>query len=339
MRYATEQLWTPLSESLLGWDDAFHDLMLNDALRMHAYRKAIFEVVRPGDHVVDLGTGTGILSQWALHAGAASVTGIEMNADILALAVQRLSDAGFRDRFVPVNQISYDVELRAPVDVLISEIIGNMADNENFQPILEDAIKRFLKPGGAVLPLAVRSFLVPVAAAKAHRQLCAGSVSSLTAHYDVAQLYKQREIGSPFSIYYDCILPRELYLSDPQQLCCYGGAWDQPPTYTQRRSYVLRAGARFTGFKAYFVADLSANTVLDISGGDIAAGETSDSWKHAYLPIETPIDVQEGDMLNVAFTRRYPKRPASGFQQVYEWVGTVARQGQIVGQFAQRMES
>lgn len=40
-----------------GWDDAFHDLMPNDRLRMQAYRKAIFEVVRPGDHVVDLGTG------------------------------------------------------------------------------------------------------------------------------------------------------------------------------------------------------------------------------------------------------------------------------------------
>jgi len=337
VRYVEEQLWTPLSESLLGWDDAFHDLMLNDELRMKAYRKAIFEAVRPGDHVVDLGTGTGILSQWALDAGAARVTGIEMNADILALAVKRLNDAGYRDRFVPVNQLSYDVELEAPADVLVSEIIGNMADNENFQPILEDAIRRFLKPQGTILPRSVSSYLVPVAAARSHRDLCTGRVASLTPHYDIAQLYQQRGIRSAFDLYYDCILPQELYLSEPQQLCRYDGNWDQPSTYTHQRSFVLQADGQFSGFKSYFVAELTAETILDISGGDVSAGTTSDSWKHAYLPIASPIAIQRGDVLDVTFSRRYPKQTGSSFQQVYSWQGTISRQGQIIGAFAQRM--
>ncbi|CAI9009804.1 MULTISPECIES: methyltransferase domain-containing protein [Burkholderia] len=337
MQYVPEQLWTPFSESLLGWDDAFHDLMLNDRLRMKAYRDAIMETVRPGDHVVDLGTGTGILSQWALEAGAARVTGIEMNTEILDLAVRRMNDAGYGARFVPVNQVSYDVELDAHADVLISEIIGNMADNENFQPILEDAIRRFLKPDGSILPLSVSSFLVPVAAPRAHEDLRGGAVSSLTPRYDVAQLYEKKGIRSPFNLYYDCILPRALYLSDPQQLCHYAGKWDQPSSYTRQLRYVLHADGLLTGFKCCFTAALTAGTVLDISGGDVPAGETSDSWKHAYLPIECPIEVQAGDTLNLSFSRRYPDGGETGFQQLYAWRGTVERQGNLVGRFAQDM--
>src|SRR5688500_17817267 len=124
MHYSVEQVWAPCSESLLDWDEAFHDLMLNDRLRMTAYRKAIFEAVQPGDIALDLGTGTGIHSQWALEAGAARVIGIDLSAPILDRAVQRLRAAGLADRFEPIHGVSYEVELPEPVDVLISEIMG-----------------------------------------------------------------------------------------------------------------------------------------------------------------------------------------------------------------------
>ncbi|MEL4887309.1 50S ribosomal protein L11 methyltransferase [Pectobacterium betavasculorum] len=337
MHYMAEQVWTPFSESVLGWDDAFHDLMLNDRLRMRAYRQAIFEVIRPGDRVIDLGTGTGILSLWALEAGAAQVVGIEMNTAILELAVRRLEQAGFGDRFVPINRLSYDIELDERADVLISEIMGNIGDNENFQPILQDAINRFLKPAGRILPLSVTSYLVPVAAVRSHQAVSAGQVESLSPRYDIGQLYSQRAIRSPFNLYYDCILPSGLYLSDPRQLCRYADTWDQPATYTHELSYTLHAGGLLTGFKAYFVAQLSHDTVLDISGGNVASGDTSDSWKHAFLPIETPIEVRSGDVLQMTFSRRYPDGDSTGFQQVYEWRGRLKRSGHVIGEFGQRM--
>lgn len=338
--YLSEQLWPPFSESLVEWDDAFHDLMLGDRLRMVAYRKAIFETVSPGDVVLDLGTGTGILSQWALEAGAARVFGIDLSAPILAHAVERMAGAGFAERFEPICKLSYDVELPQKVDVLISEIIGNMADNEDFQPILRDAIARFVRPGGAVLPRTTSSYLVPVAARRAHAALRAGAIANLTPRYEIGALYHQKGIRSPFDLYYDCIVPKAAYLSRPELLRAYRGAWDQPSTYELALTFPIHRDEQLTGFKAYFVAELSPLTTLDISGDDISAGETSDSWKHAYLPIEHPIDVKEGDRLEVRFQRLYPAAAAErSFRQAYRWSGRLLRGSSVVAGFAQAMDA
>src|SRR5262249_54299817 len=160
-----------------------------------------------------------------------------------------------------------------------------------FQPILRDAIRRFVRPGGAILPRTTTSYLVPVAAPRAHRDVGAGAIASLTAHYEIAALYRDKQIRSPFNLYYDCILPRRAYLGRPAVVQAYRGAWDQPATYRRELAFAIERPGRLTGFKGYFVAELTGTTTLDISGDDIAAGETSDSWKHAYLPIEHPIDV------------------------------------------------
>ena len=336
--YEVEQLWTPFAETLLDWDDAFHDLMLDDKLRMTAYRKAIFEVVKPGDIVLDVGTGTGILSKWALEAGAKRVIGIEMNKDILAEAIKQIAYAGFSERFEPINEISFKVELASPVDVLISEIMGNMADNEDFQPILQDAIKRLLKPGGVVLPRTTSSYLVPVSAQKAHSDLGVGKVRSLTPRYDIKRLYQDKDIKSPFNLYYDCIVPRASYVAEPLLVCAYRDEWQQATTYTKELSFDIEREGRFTGFKGYFVAELSESTVLDISGDDIDGGTTSSSWKHVYLPIEHAIDVQPGDNLQLTFSRSYPIG-GTAFRQIYRWSGEILRAGGVVGCFDQCMKS
>jgi protein arginine N-methyltransferase 1 len=335
--YRAEQIWPPFSESLLQWEASFHDLMLNDSLRVTAYRKAIHEAVEPGHIVVDLGTGTGILSQFALEAGARCVYGIDLNSSILDHAVQRMHQAGFADRFVPICRLSYDVELPQSADVLISEIIGNIADNEDFQPILHDAIRRFVAPGGTVLPQAVSSYLVPVAARSAHADLVSGRIAQLGPVYEVAALYREKGIMSPFDLYYDCILPRRTYLSQPRLLRTYSGAWDQSPTYSISTAFRINHQDALTGFKAYFVAALTTATTLDISGDDIEAGETSDSWKHAYLPIAEPIELQPDDQLIVTFSRDYP-RQGTAFRQIYRWQGHASRRGRIIGRFDQSTE-
>jgi protein arginine N-methyltransferase 1 len=39
--YKLEEIWFPLSENILAWEEDFHRLLLHDSLRMDAYKNAI----------------------------------------------------------------------------------------------------------------------------------------------------------------------------------------------------------------------------------------------------------------------------------------------------------
>lgn len=334
--YTPEEVWLPFSESLLEWDQGFHELLLGDRIRMVAYKKAIKQSVRPGMTVLDLGTGTGVLALWALEAGAERVYGIDLNGDTLRAAEQRIAAAGFASRFTAIYGISFDVTLGERVDLLVSEIIGNLADNESFVPILRDATERFLKPGGVQIPRRVLSYLVPVEARTAHGQVESGTCRVLSDHYSVEQLLDRCPSRNPFNMYYDAIIPLSCYLAEPLVLRIYSGAWTESPAYDEHRSWRIACDGFFTGFKGYFVADLTEDVVLDISGDDLSGRPSSASWKHAFLPIKTPIEVEAGDQLYLSFLRSLSNGENRWGRQWYGWSGYVLREGQCPGTFLQR---
>lgn len=330
--YELEQVWSPSSEDLLMWTTAFHDLMLGDELRMRAYRQAIAEAVRPGDVVVDVGTGTGVLARWALEAGAARVYGIERDGDLLERAAAEVRDAGWGGRFVPVAGLSFDVELPERAGIVVSEILGNLVDNEGCARILDDAARRFLAPGGRLLPRRAERYLVPVEARRAHAEVAgrAGPADSPDRAFDA---------------YYDVVLPRTGHLASPRMDRAFGLGGDPtartPTEYRSDVVFAVRRPGLLTGFKGWFVADLSATVVLDISGDGIDGPQrtASDSWKHAFLPIERPIAVEPHDRIALGLSRTVPAAAggeAPAFAQSYRWEGAVHRGDAVVGRFAQR---
>ena len=60
-----------------------HRLMLTDAVRLDAYRRASLESASPGDVVADPGTGSGILAFLAVLSGAGRVYAIEADAALI----------------------------------------------------------------------------------------------------------------------------------------------------------------------------------------------------------------------------------------------------------------
>lgn len=318
--YEAEQVAAAWSEQLLDWGDDFHDLLLGDSLRMRAYRAAITEVVRPGDVVVDVGTGTGVLARWALEAGAARAYGIERDPALLDRAAA--ATAGVPGEFVPVPGLSFDVTLPEPADLVVSEILGNLVDNEGSTAILADA-RRFLRPGGAMLPQRAERYLVPVEAPKAH-----AAVSAAGGGHDAT--------SSPYDAYYDVVLPRPGYLASPRLDRAFEPG-DATDAYARDLVFPLDRAGRLHGFKGWFVADLSPTVALDIGGDRIepaAARTTSDSWRHAYLPIAEPVDVEPFDRLALRVERR-AGGPGDPFGQSYRWSGAVWRGDAVVARFDQ----
>jgi protein arginine N-methyltransferase 1 len=335
--YEPEHVWLPASERLLEWDDSFHDLMLGDHVRMTAFRAAVREAVRPGDVVLDLGTGTGILARWALAAGAARVYGLDVNERVLATAAGRLVAAGFgADRFHPVAGLSFDVSLPERVDVVVSEILGNLVDNENCVAILADARRRFLRPGGRMLPRWASTHLVPVAAAAAHAQLSRGAPDDAGSPAEFAELLRGRGAAGPFDLYYDAILPATGYLAAPQQVRRHDLSSGEDTEYSVTLDFPVTRDGLLTGFKGYFVAALSDTVILDISG-DAIGRTTSDSWKHCYLPIAEPVPAQAGDRITLTFARTATREGTFG--QSYRWTGRVESSSGTVATFAQHTGS
>lgn len=127
-----------------------HLPMLQDPIRVLSYRSAIERHAR-GKTVAEIGCGTGILSLFAARAGAKRVIAIEETG--IADVARRMFEAnGYGDVTEVRNVISYDVELDEPVDLIIHEILGVDPLDENILPVLEDARRRLLRPGGRLLP-------------------------------------------------------------------------------------------------------------------------------------------------------------------------------------------
>lgn len=68
-----------------------HEEMVADAVRVDSYHEAIRRHVRPGDVVVDLGTGTGILALFAAQQQAKQVYALD-HSPFIEVA-RRIADA------------------------------------------------------------------------------------------------------------------------------------------------------------------------------------------------------------------------------------------------------
>src|SRR4051794_13386275 len=97
-----------------------HRQFLADTPRITAFDAAIRETVRPGDVVIDLGSGTGILGLLACRAGARRVYSIDDGAIVgVARAICRAN--GYADRMVFVRDMSTRLTLPEAADVLVTD--------------------------------------------------------------------------------------------------------------------------------------------------------------------------------------------------------------------------
>ena len=153
-----------------GWADPVeHARMLHDTRRTGDYLAAIAQAVRPGDVVLDIGTGSGVLAIAAARAGARRVYAVEAS-DIAEVAERVFAANRVTDRVTLIPGWSRTIDLPEPADVLVAEIIGNEPFEEEILETTLDARFRLLKPGACLIPnaltLLARPLLLPEAEAR-----------------------------------------------------------------------------------------------------------------------------------------------------------------------------
>ena len=93
--------------------------MLSDEPRMAFYHKAINRHIKPGNRVIDLGTGTGILAAFASRQGAAKVYAID-HSSIIEHAQRLAAENGIENvNFEDVHSSKFYLD--EPVDVILHE--------------------------------------------------------------------------------------------------------------------------------------------------------------------------------------------------------------------------
>jgi len=150
-----------------GWADPIeHARMLHDDRRTRDFISAVTAAVRPGDVVLDIGTGSGVLAVAAARAGAKHVYAVEAS-DIAAVAARVFEANRVQDQITLVPGWSRQIELPERADLLVAEVIGNEPLEEEILETTLDARRRLLKPGARLVPhaleLLARPLLLPEA--------------------------------------------------------------------------------------------------------------------------------------------------------------------------------
>ena len=134
-----------------------HRRMLADEWRLDAYLRGLRAVVRPGDVVIDAGSGTGVLAVMAALAGARKVYALEQSdfAEMIPLVAEA---SGVADRIEVIRGDFAFIQTPEKARVLVSEPFGAWAFAEDPVPDVAACIANNLEEGGVVVPGRVRLF-------------------------------------------------------------------------------------------------------------------------------------------------------------------------------------
>lgn len=281
---------------------AYHVSMLTDAARNRAFATAVAATVKPGARVLDVGAGCGPWAILAAQHGAGRVVAIERNPAIVPLLTALVRDHGLTDRVEIVVGDSRDVVLPggdARFDVIVSETIGSQAFDEGIVPIVVDARRRWLAPGGVIVPGRVGLVAAP---ARRHFALGAPELGvGLPLRLDRLRSLEQH---FPAPTPPGCTL--EL-LAPPVSLVDVDlhTVEDEPSLDALAARFAIEDGSAIEGVAMWVAAELSPGVTL--------SSQTCPSWTQMFFPLDAFPPVA-GELL-----WQLDNRPAS-----VQWSGSFA---------------
>lgn len=142
---------------------AYHMCMLNDRDRTRKYQGAIKEAVSnlrfPTDLILDIGTGTGLLSMIAAKAGATNVLAFEREPSLAFVASSLINANGMSDAIDVVNQNCQEVSLGdGKAALILHEIFGTDPLSEQILPTMRFVQEAMTIPSTRFIPAQFKSF-------------------------------------------------------------------------------------------------------------------------------------------------------------------------------------
>lgn len=272
----------------------YHRTLIADIVRNDAFYAALKAAITPGKTVVaDIGAGTGLLGLMAAKLGAREVLMFEV-AEVAGVAARTIkANREKACRLIPCHSTEFDDDVK--VDVIVSETLGNYALEENIVATIADARKRFLKPGGTIIPRAIAQFAAPVIADRIHNEMSAWD------RVGQGLSFAHAKFMSLNNAYVRTLRADEL-------LDCGASAaqWDAMDLTRDSRSnrkgdarWRLSRTDTIYGFAVWWRAELGAGIRLST-----APDAPKTHWEQLYFPLLDPITAGAGETIEAAFRSR-----------------------------------
>ena len=271
-----------------------HRKMLLDGVRNETYRQAISKTVKAGDVVLDVGAGTGILSLFAVQAGAKKVYAVERTG--MAGMIRKLAERNGVQDVVEIFQRDIETFIAPePVDVIVSEWMGGYGVDENMLALVLDARDLWLKPGGKMLPESVTAWMAPAWDGKLDQEMnfwrsCPHGVDLSPIVEEMAEelLYERHHIS------------KENLRTEAQKLWTHDtytcSVEDARLPFRASLSFSVSKAGKFSALAAWFSAKFGHGLVLSN-----APDAPPTHWGRTSFPVERPITVELGEAIEVKF--------------------------------------
>lgn len=267
----------------------FHRRMLADDVRHQAFYRALEKVIVPGQTTVsDIGSGTGILSFFCEKLGAKECTLYE-TGDIARVSKQLIAENNLKHCHV-VQKHSAQVKNPPKTDLVLSETLGNYALEEHILEILSDG-KRFLKPGGTIMPCALRQYVVPVTTNRFLRE-----ISDVWEKVGFGLTFNAARPIALQNMYVRTITPNDVLKGKDavKQWDSIDFMRDEHSVRNGLTEWTLPSDTTISGFCMFWEADLVPDITLSTSPNAPAT-----HWEQIYVPVSRTLDAKKDDMLTL----------------------------------------
>ena len=263
-----------------------------DAIRLDLFRSAIAQAVQPGDRVADVGCGSAVLGMLCLQAGVGHIDAIDSTAAI-EIARQSLTKAGWGEKASFIHGKSFQVELAQPVDVVICDHVGYFGFDYGLIEILADARRRFLKPGGRLIPGRLRLQLGAVESEKC-RQLAEGwAAPNVPGEF---HWLRQQGINTKYAAN---LQPGEV-LTGAADLGCIDLRVDNPEFFSWKVELTVARDGVLHGLAGWFECELAEDVWMTNSPLSAHAIKRP----QAFLPIDGSLAVKAGEVISATVMAR-----------------------------------
>lgn len=266
-----------------------YDAMIADDIRTRAYVAAIGAAVRPGDVVIEIGTGFGFFAVAACRAGARRVYAIESDP-VSAIAPEFLAANACSDRVTVLHGDSRRLSLPESGDVLLEDLRGVLPLFGSRISTLVDARTRLLRPGARFVAQRDSIWAAPTAA---DAKFAGAHIAPGDAPFGIDRRVVAARVRQDW---HRARLSKGALFAPPALLATLDLATVADADVDGRAEWTVAHDGTLDGIAVWFDATLAGDHTISNAPSAPPA-----LYGQAFLPLERSLSVFTGDTLSMHF--------------------------------------